>query len=145
MRPYSSLSISAGRNVTAVPDWAFRYCGSTMEYTDAPDTDARLRGFLSQCEENGIRPGGFYLSSGYTETGGRRCVFCWNSEKIPSPEALAETFDAHGTALIPNVKPAFLTSHPHSAEASRFQDGSRCCWYYAQAGINVHAGFSLTF
>ena len=31
------------------------------------------------------------------------------------------------------------------AEASRFMDGSRCCWYYAQAGINVHAGFTLTF
>ena len=31
------------------------------------------------------------------------------------------------------------------AEASRFQDGSRCCWYYAQAGINVHAGFAITF
>ena len=27
------------------------------------------------------------------------------------------------------------------AEASRFEDGSRCAWYYAQAGINVHAGF----
>ena len=27
------------------------------------------------------------------------------------------------------------------AEASRFSDGSRCTWYYAQAGINVHAGF----
>ena len=31
------------------------------------------------------------------------------------------------------------------AEASRFMDGSRCCWYYAQAGINVHAGFTITF
>lgn len=31
------------------------------------------------------------------------------------------------------------------AEASRFMDGSRCCWYYAQAGINVHAGFTVTF
>jgi iron complex outermembrane receptor protein len=31
------------------------------------------------------------------------------------------------------------------AEASRFADGSRCCWYYAQAGINVHAGFELRF
>ena len=31
------------------------------------------------------------------------------------------------------------------AEASRFMDGSRCCWYFAQAGINVHAGFSVTF
>ena len=31
------------------------------------------------------------------------------------------------------------------AEASRFMDGSRCCWYYAQAGINVHAGFEIAF
>ena len=31
------------------------------------------------------------------------------------------------------------------AEASRFMDGSRCCWYYAQAGVNVHAGFSIRF
>ena len=31
------------------------------------------------------------------------------------------------------------------AEASRFMDGNRCCWYYAQAGINVHAGFTVTF
>lgn len=31
------------------------------------------------------------------------------------------------------------------AEASRFADNSRCCWFYAQAGINVHAGFSITF
>ena len=31
------------------------------------------------------------------------------------------------------------------AEASRFMDGSRCCWYYAQAGINVHAGFVIEF
>ena len=27
------------------------------------------------------------------------------------------------------------------ADASRFADGRRCTWYYAQAGINVHAGF----
>ena len=27
------------------------------------------------------------------------------------------------------------------AEASRFSDGSRCTWFYAQAGINVHGGF----
>ena len=27
------------------------------------------------------------------------------------------------------------------AEASRFADGSRCAWYYAQAGISVHGGF----
>ncbi|MBQ6236209.1 MAG: alpha-glucosidase [Clostridia bacterium] len=98
--------------IAPVPQWAFCYCGSTMEYTDAPDADARLKGFLTQCEQNGIRPGGFYLSSGYTQIGERRCVFHWNTDKIPSPEALAAHFDAHGVRLIPNVKPAFLTDHP---------------------------------
>ena len=94
------------------PEWAFRYCGSTMEYTDAPDADARLRGFLEQCEKNGIRPGGFYLSSGYTQIGSSRCVFHWNLDKIPSPEGLAGYFEGRGVHLIPNVKPAFLTVHP---------------------------------
>ena len=108
VRRFSALCGTAA----PVPDWAFRYCGSTMEYTDAPDTDARLRGFLEQCAAYGIRPGGFYLSSGYTQIGERRCVFHWNPDKIPSPEALAAHFDARGAALIPNVKPAFLTEHP---------------------------------
>ena len=98
------------------PAWAFRYCGSTMEYTDAPDADARLRGFLTRCEENGIRPGGFYMSSGYTQIGERRCVFHWNRAKIPSPEGLAAHFEARGVHLIPNVKPAFLTEHPLYAQ-----------------------------
>ena len=98
--------------IAPTPLWAFRYCGSTMEYTDAPDADARLRGFLSQCEQNGIKAGGFYLSSGYTQLGNHRCVFHWNTDRIPSPEALAAHFEAHGVRLIPNVKPAFLTDHP---------------------------------
>ena len=95
-----------------VPDWAFRYCGSTMEYTDAPDADARLRGFAEKCREEGIGAGGFYLSSGYTQIGGQRCVFCWDREKIPSPEGLAAYFRENGMELLPNVKPAFLTTHP---------------------------------
>lgn len=31
------------------------------------------------------------------------------------------------------------------ADASRFEDNSRCVWYYAQAGINVHAGFVINW
>ncbi|MBQ9910047.1 MAG: hypothetical protein IJM50_00830 [Lachnospiraceae bacterium] len=95
-----------------VPEWAFYYCGSTMEYTDALDSDQRLKGFIEKCEENGIRAGGFYLSSGYTQIGDKRCVFHWNTDKIPSPEGLAAHFKAHGLELMPNVKPAFLTDHP---------------------------------
>ncbi len=95
-----------------VPRWAFSYCGSTMAYTDAPDADRQLRGFVQKCEENAIPCKGFYLSSGYTQIGDRRCVFHWNREKIPSPEGLSAFFRDHGMALVPNVKPAFLTDHP---------------------------------
>ncbi|MBQ9458618.1 MAG: hypothetical protein IJU66_01635 [Oscillospiraceae bacterium] len=113
-----------------VPEWAHRYCGSTMSYTDAPDADAQLRGFAAKCEGMGIRAGGFYLSSGYTQIGDKRCVFHWNTDKIPSPEGLASFFRARGMALIPNVKPAFLTGHPLFEELARqglflhYRDGS---------------------
>ena len=98
--------------IAPTPEWAFRYCGSTMEYTDAPDSEQRLRGFAENCRVHGIRAGGFYLSSGYTQIGEQRCVFHWNTDKFPSPEALAEDFRAEGMELIANVKPAFLTEHP---------------------------------
>ena len=117
-----------------VPEWAFHYCGSTMAYTDAPDADAQLRGFLKRCGENGIRAGGFYLSSGYTQIGERRCVFHWNTDKIPSPEGLAEYFEEQGVHLIPNVKPAFLTEHPLYAQIAEkgwflhFEDGTPACF-----------------
>ena len=99
-----------------VPDWAFRYCGSTMEYTDAPDSDRQIRGFAESCRANGLQAGGFYLSSGYTQIEDRRCVFHWNTDKIPSPEALSSFYHAQSMELIPNVKPAFLTEHPLYAQ-----------------------------
>ena len=83
-----------------------------MEYTDAPDAEERLRGFVQQCEDNGIRARGFYLSSGYTQIGDYRCVFHWNTDKIPSPENLAGFFRDHGLEIMPNIKPAFLSVHP---------------------------------
>ncbi|MDO5138159.1 MAG: glycoside hydrolase family 31 protein [Oscillospiraceae bacterium] len=98
--------------ICRVPDWAFQYCGSTMEYTDAPDADSRLRSFIYQCEANGIRAGGFYLSSGYTQIGDKRCVFHWNKDKIPDPRGLSDHFRSKGMRIIPNVKPAFLDDHP---------------------------------
>ena len=130
VRRFSALCGTAA----PVPAWAFRYCGSTMEYTDAPDTDARLRGFVRKCADNGLRAGGFYLSSGYTQIGDRRCVFHWNRDKVPSPEALAAYCEQHGVRLIPNVKPAFLTDHPlyDTIAASgwflHYADGSPACF-----------------
>lgn len=130
VRSFSALSGTQA----SVPEWAFSYCGSTMNYTDAPDADRQLRGFVSKCEEYGIRAGGFYLSSGYTQIGKKRYVFHWNTDKIPSPEDLSRFFSEHGTELIPNVKPAFLTDHPlYSVIAENgwflhYKDGSPACF-----------------
>ncbi len=95
-----------------VPEWALRYCGSTMEYTDADNAEERLHSFLDNCEKYGIQPGGFYMSSGYTQIGEKRYVFHWNTHKIPSPEGLSKYFNEKGVRLIPNIKPAFLDDHP---------------------------------
>ena len=99
-----------GRNMMP-PLWSLKYCGSTMNYTDAPDADKQLRNFIDLCNKYGFKPGGFYLSSGYTQIGEKRYVFNWNRDKIPSPEGLAAYFKANGVEFLPNVKPAFLTDH----------------------------------
>lgn len=60
---------------------------------------------------------------------------------------------SRGNKAVPHVKLLCqinnLFNHKYAnnggAEASRFADGSRCVWYYAQAGINVHAGFVVNW
>ena len=112
------------------PKWSFKYCGSTMAYTDADNADEQLRNFVSLCNKYELSPGGFYLSSGYTQIGDKRCVFHWNTEKIPSPEGLASYFKENGVEFLPNVKPAFLTDHPWYKEIAKkgfflhYEDGS---------------------
>ncbi len=98
------------------PLWTLKYCGSTMAYTDAPDAGKQLEGFLDNCDRYGISPGGFYLSSGYTQIGEERYVFHWNTDKIPSPEGLADLFRKKGVEFLPNIKPCFLDTHPFYEE-----------------------------
>lgn len=112
------FSWMCGRNCFP-PKWTLKYCGSTMTYTDAPDADRQLRRFADLCDKYGIHPGGFYLSSGYTQIGDKRCVFHWNTDKIPSPEGLAGYFKDRGIEFIANIKPAFLTVHPMYDEIAR--------------------------
>lgn len=94
------------------PKWSFSYCGSTMAYTDSDHPEEELRNFKRKCDEYQISCGGFYLSSGYTQIGDKRCVFHWNKEKFPDPQAFSKEFASYGIHFLPNVKPAFLTSHP---------------------------------
>lgn len=94
------------------PKWSFDYCASTMAYTDAPDSEHRMYAFLDKVKDLGLNCSGFYLSSGYTSIGNQRCVFNWNYDKFPNPEEFISKFSAEGIEIIPNIKPAFLCSHP---------------------------------
>lgn len=94
------------------PKWSMDYCASTMAYTDAPDAEIQMNGFLKKIKVLDLNCQGFYLSSGYTQIGNQRCVFHWNKEKFPDPKAFISNFNNAGVNLIPNIKPAFLTTHP---------------------------------
>ena len=94
------------------PRWSFDYCASTMAYTDAPDAGEQMNLFLEKLRGCGIPCSGFYLSSGYTSIGGKRCVFNWNREKFPDPGKFIKKFAENGIKIIPNIKPALLLSHP---------------------------------
>lgn len=94
------------------PKWSFDYCASTMAYTDAPNSQERMNGFLKELKNCDFSCKGFYLSSGYTSIGGGRYVFNWNREKFPDPYAFVRRFKEAGIEIIPNIKPAFLCSHP---------------------------------
>ena len=68
-------------------------------------------------------------------------------KSFPSGEDLGEACQWPTIRLLCQINNIFNAKYANNggAEASRFQDGSRCCWYYAQAGINVHAGFTVEF
>lgn len=95
------------------------YCGSTMSFTDAPNSEELLNDFVKKCDDYHIKCGGFYLSSGYTQIGEKRYVFHWNKDKIKSPEKLAKFFASKEIEFLPNVKPCFLTDHPMYDEIAK--------------------------
>ena len=101
------------------PDWALGYSGSTMSYTDAPDAEAQMGGFLADLAHYDIPCSSFHLSSGYTSIGERRYVFHWNREKFPDPKGFVASYADAGVRLIPNIKPALLIDHPAYDEAAR--------------------------
>ena len=101
------------------PRFSFDYCASTMAYTDAPDSEKQFDGFLDKLRQTDISCSGFYLSSGYTSIGRLRCVFNWNRDKFPDPAGFVKKFADEGITVIPNIKPAFLQSHPLYEEIAK--------------------------
>ena len=100
-----------------LPDWAMAYSGSTMAYTDAPDSQAQMGEFLRLCAEHDIPCESFHLSSGYTSIGDKRYVFNWNRDKFPDPSGFVADYAAKGVRLCANIKPCLLRDHPRFEEA----------------------------
>ncbi|MGL4866279.1 MAG: TIM-barrel domain-containing protein [Cetobacterium sp.] len=94
------------------PKWSIGYSGSTMTYTDLPESQKLLNNFLDDCKENVIPCDSFQLSSGYTSIGDKRYVFNWNNEKFPNVKEFTNNYHANGVRLCANIKPAFLHDHP---------------------------------
>lgn len=102
------------------PRYTLGYLGSTMSYTDAPNAQAQLKQFAELTRQHQIPCDLFHLSSGYTtDKDGNRCVFTWNRDKIPSPQAMVDGFHAHGIRLAANVKPYLLQCHPAYAQVAQ--------------------------
>ena len=100
------------------PRWSLGYSGSTMAYTDAPDAQAQMLGFLGALEQHAIPCDSFHLSSGYTSIDGKRYVFNWNTGKFPDVEGFTTAYAGAGINLIANIKPCLLQDHPRYAEAA---------------------------
>lgn len=94
------------------PKWSLGYSGSTMTYTDEPNSQERLDEFLNLCEEHDIICDSFQLSSGYTSIGDKRYVFNWNYDKFPDPVAFTKGYREKGVHLCANIKPCILRDHP---------------------------------
>lgn len=101
-----------------MPRWALGYSGSTMSYTDAPDAQAQLQGFVDQITTHKLPCDSFQMSSGYTSIGSRRYVFNWNTEKFPDIDAMCARFADADLHLIANIKPCMLQDHPRYGEAA---------------------------
>lgn len=99
------------------PKWGLGYSGSTMQYTDLPDSQKLLTQFLDKTFEHGIACDSFQMSSGYTSIGNKRYVFNWNMSKFPDIKAFSAYFKSKGVNLVANIKPCLLYDHPLYEEA----------------------------
>ncbi|MFC5450699.1 glycoside hydrolase family 31 protein [Paenibacillus aestuarii] len=98
--------------------YSIGYMGSTMFYTELEhNSDQAILGFMDKCREEDIPCDGFFMSSGYT-TGqdGKRYVFNWNYDRFPDPKQFIGDLMEKGAALVPNIKPGMLLTHPHYQE-----------------------------
>ena len=97
-----------------LPHYAFGYLGSTMFYSELPEScDREILRFVEKTRRENIPCSNFQLSSGYTtDSQGKRNVFSWNREKFPDPAQFISEMENRDVTVTPNIKPALLTINP---------------------------------
>jgi len=105
---------------TKMPAWGISYSGSTMQYTDLPNSQELLEAFLNQCKKHDITVRSFHLSSGYTSIDDKRYVFNWNYDKFPNPKEFGKRFVDQGVQIVANIKPSLMLNHPLLEEVMDF-------------------------
>lgn len=116
IRRYARLTGAA-----AMPPLAtMGHMASTMYLTEVDrDADKAITAYIDELHRRGFGCDGYHMSSGYTTTDGKRCVFQWNSQRFPDPDAFCRSLTDRGLLLSPNIKPAMLTVHPLYDEFAR--------------------------
>lgn len=99
------------------PLFSFGYLGSSMNYVEAYDAQARIMKFFEDVEKHKIPCEGMYVSSGYLKSDeGLRHAFVWNSRKFPDPAKFIIDLRKRGYHLTFNIKPGILKTHPEYEE-----------------------------
>ncbi|NIZ40724.1 glycoside hydrolase family 31 protein [Entomospira entomophila] len=100
-----------------MPRYALGYLGSTMYYTELErDCDQAVLQFVQKTKEKELPMDGFFLSSGYTVSQGKRYVFTWNKDRFSDPKKFFQAMQKHHIFVSANIKPGVLVTHP------RFED-----------------------
>ncbi len=95
------------------PLYSFGYLGSSMNYVEAYDAQARMQKFFQDTEDHDLPCEGLYVSSGYLKADdGKRYSFFWNRRKFPDPKQFISSLVERGYHLTFNIKPGILLTHP---------------------------------
>lgn len=99
------------------PRWAYGYVSGGYRYTmmDSPPAHQYMLEFADKLVEHDMPCGAHQMSSGWSiahEEPKVRNVFHWNKYRFPDPEGWIAEYRKRGIALIPNIKPFILKSHP---------------------------------
>ncbi len=109
-----NYTLLTGRQIMP-PKQSLGFTISTMYYAELEkDCDKEILTVIDKHRELGIHVDNFKISSGYTSGLGtqKRYVFNWNTDKFPDPDGFFDKMNDKGIALIPNIKPGILLTHP---------------------------------